>query len=1111
MVPFRLTLLGPPELHAPSGDPIRIRTRKHLALLIFLVVEPPIPHRRDRLATLLWGNADLDEARHSLATALSFWRGRLGSDAFDATRDAVRLTQGQIVSDLDCLERDDPANIDAPPLGGFLEEFELADSPDFQVWQEGQRARLLPLLHSALAQRIDYSRRRGDSKRMEDLAHRLLRVDNLSEEAVRAQLETRAIAGDRFGALRVFDRWRVRLADELGAVPAPAIERMAARLRRGSWDRPAVAVAPVPTETWKERAFIGRGAEFSSLYSVWEQVRNGEPHHILLRGDTGIGKTTLVERFATSVALEGATVARVKCYELERELPFGVIGGLINHLLDLPGASATAPEQLAELGRIVAKVRQRYPSLPAPIPSEGESARLLFTEAVMALTAAVADEHPVVLAIDDIHLADATSLAVLHLMLRRIDDLPLMVLLTSSSALQVETPSARKFVESGELISLVEINLGPLPRADTEELLASLVAHGMEPGPTLQRAMLAGARGNPMVLELLVADWYRRGDKCLALSLGAMTSSAGSPPEETFRRLVDHTLAALDPEARAVAELGAILGQRVNDLSMYTLVDLPLARTMRAMTSLASQRILRDAGNTLEFANEFVRGQCYVGMAAPLRRMLHGSVADRLLAEDGPREPIPGLEIAWHLVRADRLVEAVPYLLAGGREAIRRAAPHEADLALSTGLPALTGGPRRTAILLLAEAQQELGRWADSLQLLDLADEPFSESERCCRDVYRVIARRWLGHLSMPGMLEATDELFRIASLEIDIETRVKALAGSVRLLALTRNDEQLAQLEALVPVVGALEMDAFQSLHLILTRGWILAVNKQTAQALTEIVQGIELADGVPIASSIVARLLIGRGCLLCMMGMYESATAPIAKAAALADRLDNRTLRAECASQLALVEGRLGNVDQQISWAREALALFPSTEWSAWSVGAAYELGLGLAAEERYVEAQAAVAPLFEKSHPDGPMWISQGGWLCGADVVALSGQPRRAYTMAKKATSGPLKTLQHAAYAGQFARWVALLGLRDGSVTEARARLSEAFPDRKVLDHKDQVEVLAAMALLDSRLGVDSAKAWREVQRELAKLPAGIGTLMRRLGTHADASKGDTWGLR
>ena len=70
MLPFQLTVLGPPELRGPDGDPVRFRTRKHLALLIYLAVEPPVAHRRDRLAAFFWPDADLDEARHSLATAL---------------------------------------------------------------------------------------------------------------------------------------------------------------------------------------------------------------------------------------------------------------------------------------------------------------------------------------------------------------------------------------------------------------------------------------------------------------------------------------------------------------------------------------------------------------------------------------------------------------------------------------------------------------------------------------------------------------------------------------------------------------------------------------------------------------------------------------------------------------------------------------------------------------------------------------------------------------------------------------------------------------------------------------------------------------------------------
>jgi DNA-binding SARP family transcriptional activator/tetratricopeptide (TPR) repeat protein len=1069
MVPFRLTVLGPPELHAPNGDPVRFRTRKHFALLIYLAVEPSIAHRRDKLAALLWSRAEQDEARHSLATGLSLLRGRIGADAFDVTRDAIRLLPAAVSSELAALERDDPANQSAGALGAFLEEFDIDDAPEFQQWKDVQRAHLLPLLHSTLTQRIDYSRRRGDSRRMETLAQQLLRVDDLSEDAARAQLEARAMAGDRIGALRLFDGWRARLASELGAQPFPALARMADRLRRNNWEHsPAPAIAPVVTEHWQERTFVGRGPEFSACYEVWERVRNGEPSHVLLRGDTGVGKTTLAERFATSVALEGASVARMKCYELERELPFGTIGGLVGQLLESPGASATPPEQLAELGRLVAKVTS------------------------------IADEHPVVLVVDDIHLADATSLAVLHLMLRRINDLPLMVVLTSSSALQVETPDARKFVDSADCIALTQLQLGPLPEHEAAELLDALMLHGANPGPTLRRAMLAGARGNPMVLELLVGDWRRRGGECLALSLGAMTTTASSPPEEAFRRVVDHTLVDLDPESRAVAELGAILGQRLNDLSMYTLVDLPVARTMRAMTSLAAQRILRDAGNTLEFTNEFVRGQCYIAMAAPLRRMLHGSVADRLLAQDGADEPIPGLEIAWHLVRADRLAEAVPYLLAGGREAIRRAAPHEADLALSTGLPALTGEARRTAILLLAEAQQELGRWADSLQLVDLAEEEFSESEEAARDVFRIIARRWLGKLSNVEMHSAAERLLLIAGADVDIEVKVKAIAASPRILSVTRDVAQIKKLEHVISAVHASQMDAFQKLHIILARAWVLSSRRLSDEALREIGRGVDIAERASFAGSIVVRLLIGQAGLLCGFGRYEHALPSFERATTLANRLDNTTLRAECAAGLALVEGRLGKPALQIQWARLALRLFPQTEWSTWAIGATYELGLGLSAEGRYSEAQISAETLMQRRPDDLPEWMVQAGLLCGADVLALSGNTRRAYALAKKATTGKYFELRNVAYAGQFARWLTLLGIRDGRIAQARLRLRTAFPDPGVLDCKDQAELLAASTKLDCQLGYDAPGARSEVEHRLRHLPPIDEANMRRLGT-------------
>jgi DNA-binding SARP family transcriptional activator/tetratricopeptide (TPR) repeat protein len=1096
MLPYRLSCLGSPELFGPDGEPFRFRTRKQLALLIYLAMHPGQPLRRDRIATLLWGGASMDEARHSLAVALSALRGRLGSDAIEAIRDTVRLVPGRVVTDLRSLEADQLDDPELGPLGIFLDEFEVPTAPEFERWRDGVRARLLPDLCRCLVRRIERCRRTGDARRMEILAHQLHRIDGLAEEGARALMEARALAGDRIGALRIFDQWRLALAEELGAVPSADVVQLADRLRRRGLDRPtSVPLAPVPTEHWKERAFVGRGPEYAVCYAAWQRVRGGDPAHVLVRGESGLGKTTLVERVVTSVALEGASVARVRCHELERELPFGVIGSVVTQLLDLPGAGATAPEQLAELGRLVAKVRQRWPSLPAPLPVVGEGARIQFSEAVLALMHSLAEEQPLALVVDDIHLADATSLAVLHLLLRRLEGVPVMVLLTSAVAVADEAPSARRFVDNAEALRLTLVGVGPLPAVHAAELLDALVARDAPPSPTVRKALLAGARGNPMVLELLVADWQRRGDASLALSLGAMTAGAAGPPQEALRRVVGDTLAVLDPEARAVVELGAILGQRLNDLSMYMLVDLPVARTMRAMTTLTSHRVLRDAGSHLEFANEYMRGQCYVAMASPLRRRLHSLVADRLLAQDGADEPIPGLEVAWHLVRGDRLPEAVPYLLAGGRESIRRGAPHEADLALTTGLPALTGAPRRAAILLLAEALQELGRWGDSLQVLDTPCDPYDASEECCREVLRVIGRRWIGSIAPDELVPETAKLLEIASGESSIDVRVKALPATIRLLTLTRHNDHLARLGEVLVEIEQSEVDSYQRLHVFLARAWWMGAQRDLAGALGILDEAIKLADQDETRSSIVVRLLLGFGNITCLLGHYEQSLPHFLRAQALADRLDNETLQGECATQVAVAHGRLGDINAQIAHAREAVRLFASADWSPGALSARYELACGLALTGSVSEAQDALDSFYGIKHKHLPGWLRQAALLCLADVLALCGKESRAVTAARKAVV-QLGPLMNVAYAGPYARWVARVGMHDKDPAAALASIRSEFGGGEHLDPKDRAEVLAAAVLLRNASGMDSSEDVRKLSNELSRLPVGIVRTMQQL---------------
>src|SRR4051795_5220129 len=503
-----LRCLGQPALFTGAGEPIRFRTRKHLALLVYLAVEQRT-QRRDRVAELLWPRVSANEARHSLATALSVLRPRVGTDALETSRDQVRLMPGNVGLDLERLEAGDVLGTEVTrPLevAAFLDGFDINDSAEFTHWKDRQQARLLPIIKDALLVLIDRCRRMGDTRQIEQVADRMLALDELSEEAIRAKMEARAFAGDRLTALEIFEAWKKKLAEELQAVPSEMVEGIAVRLRRRGWERTTLANIPnVPTDQWRNRPFIGRNVEYQSLYEMWEATRRGSPAHAFILGDSGVGKTTLVQRLITAAGLQGAAISRVQCYDVEREIPYSTLSGLITGLLDQPGVLATSPEALGELSRAVPQVRQRFPDLPKASDSQGETARIRLTEAVLEMLSAIAEEHPVILVVDDLHLADDVSLAVLHLVIRRAEANPVMMVLVARPGELADAPQGVRLRENAAYLGLGEIHLQPLSTEESREMLSSLIKPDeAQPGRGEERALIHAAGGFPMVLELLV-------------------------------------------------------------------------------------------------------------------------------------------------------------------------------------------------------------------------------------------------------------------------------------------------------------------------------------------------------------------------------------------------------------------------------------------------------------------------------------------------------------------------------------------------------------------------------------------------------------------------------
>ena len=1100
-----LCCLGDPVLSGPDGAPIRFKVRKHLALLVFLAVEGRTRHHRDYLAELLWANLPDGDNRHSLATALSMIRSVAGQECLETDRDHVRFHRSQLDLDLDRLEAGDVLASELQPaleIAGFLDGFEIPGASEFMLWRERQRSRWLPLVREALLKRIDKCRRTGDFKQIEQLGDRMLDLDELSEEAVRAKMEARAFAGDRLGALKVYEGWRERLFEDLGASPSTLVEGMATRLRRRGVDRPATSrIEAVPTDQWKDRPFVGRANEYQALYEGWERTQRGEAGHAILIGDSGIGKSTLADRLATAAGLEGAVTARVQCYDVEREIPYAAIAGLVQNLLNQPGASATPPTALAELARAVPEIRQKYPTIPDGVASQGETARILLTEAFHQFLMTLAEEQPVILLLDDMHLADDASLAVLHLMMRRAQGQPIMVLFATRLDSPDLSPQAARLRESADRLGVRIIELSAMSNDESSELLASFIPEDEpQPGAAACRALLRAAAGYPMVLELLVQDWRANGERSVALSVDAMTANpaVAGGDKGAYHQLLDRLTGSLDPTTRNVLTMAAILGGRLNNLPSYSLADLTRGQTMSGMAQLVRMRILRERGDRLEFANELIRMHVYMTVPSPLRRDLHGEIAGQLLAEAADGTVRSGLEIAWHCIRGGRSTEGIPHLLSGARNALLNGGAYEVELALMSAMRELNDVQRDAANLLLAEALQEQGRPIDSLKILEALIGKASQTGDHMIEVLTLSAHQRLSDFDVYNAGEAIARLKHLITSSGDVSLKARALTVAALLVHDLQLHEPVDDLLDLSTAKWPSDLDEETAVRLTVARALLRQVNGSD-DSLAELGNKVEELRTSRLANLAAVQLVHCSSAANCSRGNYQTGLEHAQLAQQMAARIGNDLACAAAAANLALCHGRLGNYAEQGKWAA----------WGQQFVGETFigyrEVRLGLTGAFSYAmlgatePALSALDRVASRIPAHTAPWIVQAWKLGRADILRLCGMKREAIREA--ATVMDHDGLLNASCAGPYARWLVALAVAKEQASEIELEVRSMKHRLNAYEALDQVEILAAeLGLLahTGRAAPAKLKACRRhIEERLSRFPAAVSQQLARLG--------------
>lgn len=296
---FQLQLFGPPALVAEGRGPLKLGTRKALALLAYLAFEQrPVP--RSELAALLWPETPEEQSRASLRQELSRLGGVLGPGVLHSGVQNVAL-HDDLEVDLwryrAALHMDDLTAAVQLYQGPFLQGLFLREAAPFETWQETTRAELQQSYLEALSQLASREEARGNL--LQALAYRrqAIAADPLAEGQYLAAMELSERTGDRAGAIRLYQALERVLQEELGVNPDPATQAYARRLTH---EHPAYPELPTPPTP-----LIGRETETLEVLTLLERP---DCRLLSLVGPGGIGKSRLALEVAHRSHTQGTAV-----------------------------------------------------------------------------------------------------------------------------------------------------------------------------------------------------------------------------------------------------------------------------------------------------------------------------------------------------------------------------------------------------------------------------------------------------------------------------------------------------------------------------------------------------------------------------------------------------------------------------------------------------------------------------------------------------------------------------------------------------------------------------------------------------------------------------------
>jgi DNA-binding CsgD family transcriptional regulator len=368
---------------------------------------------------------------------------------------------------------------------------------------------------------------------------------------------------------------------------------------------------------------VERERELAVVTAGLEQIEAGQGCVVVIEAVAGLGKTALVEQARVRADVRGVRVLRARGRHLAATAPYDLLRRLIGPAVERRGG----PAALTGVSALAAPL---FTASGLATSGVDYGCQLLLTD--------LADEGPLLVAVDDAHWADVDSLRVIVDVAADLRDERIMLLVTTRPSENDTVQPLLARLATGEAAALLRPQ--PLTSAGVRALLRD--AFGQDPDPEFTDVCARSSGGNAFYLREIVRPLLAAGHRPSAATAGAVRSNGA----EALTRTLRARLAELGDDAIRLAYAAAVLGDGGQLRHAADIAGVPRQRAGREVARLTAAAVLAEP-DPITFPHPLIRAAVEQDMKPGTAGALHARAADVLRAGGAPLR-----QVVQHLVAA---------------------------------------------------------------------------------------------------------------------------------------------------------------------------------------------------------------------------------------------------------------------------------------------------------------------------------------------------------------------------------------------------------------------------------------------------------------------------